>query len=158
MAIFKNGFLVVVLSISLGWNWLSCLAEHADLHPSKTVTVHVQHEQATEDYILNDSITAQKQTNNLYDYTNDILDESSNIKSVDLDLLSPLSLAGPCQKFVEKFSQATSSFSGCAVLFARPFKFCQNCIDEYMMVKNLYDSLKHEVRIVNSSNSHSFQF
>lgn len=54
---------------------------------------------------------------------------------------SPVPLVSSCTAFVMDFSEGAAAFTRCSILYARPFRLCENCVAEYLKVVNSY----HEI-------------
>lgn len=46
-----------------------------------------------------------------------------------------------CKNLLGELSSAVSGFTKCAVEYARPIGVCDNCIESYLMVLDVYDNL-----------------
>lgn len=50
-----------------------------------------------------------------------------------------------CSTILNRFADASSNFTKCSILHARPIRICSRCIDQYMQFKTIYDELLNTV-------------
>lgn len=46
-----------------------------------------------------------------------------------------------CKAYIEKFSEMASNFTKCTIKNARPVKFCEFCVKDYVAAKSIYDKI-----------------
>ncbi|XP_026739951.1 osteopetrosis-associated transmembrane protein 1 [Trichoplusia ni] len=46
-----------------------------------------------------------------------------------------------CSTILNRFADASSNFTKCSILHARPIRICSRCIEQYMQFKTIYDEL-----------------
>ena len=44
-----------------------------------------------------------------------------------------------CEAYLKLYADTAANFTKCAILFARPLRFCENCVYEYVRTKAVYD-------------------
>ena len=63
-------------------------------------------------------------------------------------VISPSIIVSSCKAFIDAYADAVAAFTKCSVLHARPLRFCQNCVVEYVTA-NAYSSVILKVGIIN---------
>ena len=48
-----------------------------------------------------------------------------------------------CQLLLEVYAEATSKFTECAIVHAKPFLFCENCVRQYVDANNVHKYIEN---------------
>ena len=62
-------------------------------------------------------------------------------------IISPSIIISSCKAFIDSYADVVAAFTRCSVLHARPLRFCQNCVVEYVTA-NAYSSVILKVGIL----------
>ena len=63
-------------------------------------------------------------------------------------VISPSIIVSSCKAFIDAYADVVAAFTKCSVLHARPLRFCQNCVVEYVTA-DAYSSVILKVGIIN---------
>ncbi|XP_072018846.1 osteopetrosis-associated transmembrane protein 1-like [Amphiura filiformis] len=111
---------------------------------------------ATEFYTVTDSVTSSKLTTDATATTTVIFTTQSNVTTSHTANASEPTLpttaptfhpitAPPnndsCQFKLEEYGRLSSNFTNCAIVHAKPFLFCENCVKEYVVTVEAYNTI-----------------
>ncbi len=66
-------------------------------------------------------------------------------------VVTPQIIVSSCQAFIDAYADVAAEFTRCSVLFARPLRFCQNCVRQYVTA-NAYSSVILKVSFLSLRN------
>ena len=59
------------------------------------------------------------------------------------DPISPREIRSSCQAYIEEYAKKAAQFTECSILNARPLRFCEKCITDFVTADSVYEHVMH---------------
>ena len=68
---------------------------------------------------------------------------SEKISLIVYDQLPASLIKSSCQAYIEEYARKAAQFTKCSILNARPLRFCEKCIEDYVLANSVYQHVMH---------------
>ena len=68
--------------------------------------------------------------------------EKDSTMSQTADIHNSSKIYENCDAFIYEFAKQASRFIDCSIVNARPFRFCEGCVEHYEKAKTVYNDIK----------------
>ena len=68
---------------------------------------------------------------------------SEKISLIVYDKLPASLIKSSCQAYIEEYARKAAQFTKCSILNARPLRFCEKCIEDYVLANSVYQHVMH---------------
>ncbi len=51
-------------------------------------------------------------------------------------VIKPAKIVSSCKAFIDAYANVVADFTRCSVVYARPLRFCEHCVEEYIVARS----------------------